>query len=145
MLSPEIRRLKSFFIQVQVAWGKWHSLLRSSCLQENCVSWRKKAPLLGSPWKPWCWAGLVAAFGEKAVCLYFHDFFFQSKVGFSFLFLLFPPRPYLSGIVTTWAIGANLHQHLWSLPPRLRRRKSCCHEGSAPLWRCRKHGPTFPS
>lgn len=73
---------------------------------------------MGSPWKSWCWAGPGGCIWGEWLFASTSTILFQSKVGFSFLFLLlFHPHPYLSGIVTTWAIGANLRRHLLESSP----------------------------
>lgn len=123
---------------MQVAWGKWHSLLRFSCLQENCVSWKKKAPLM---WVCHGSLGVGLAWwlqsGRMSVCLYFHNSFLKQSGFFLPVSFIIPP--------TSLLVWHSYHLNNWGKPSSTLtgvflwascRRKSCSHEGSAPLWRC---------
>lgn len=104
---------------MQVARGKWHSLLRFSCLQENCVSWRKKVPLMGFTMEvlllvwPW-WLHL----GRMAVCLYFHNSFSKQNGFFLSVSFIIPPssqRVWHSYHLSDWGKPSSALN--WSLPP----------------------------
>lgn len=93
--------IKVFFfsVQVQVAWRKWYCPLCFSCLQENCVSWRKEF-LPNALFCTEFFATLLVvalAFRVHHCLPLFPQLSFKTKVFLVMLLVFFCPCHYLSG------------------------------------------------